>query len=344
MQTDFSNTHGSAPQADAPEGTPGVAIDDAADDTADDTAAPASVDSPGRTPEESSAPTGFGRRRRRLSDEETARRMLETAAASLTESGLTVSLEHLRLEDVIRDAGVSRSAVYRRWPHKDLFLADLLVLLAQSHHQLSPVSSQRATATVRDKVLQNLEQMGTENGRLQVLTDLLRVLVLEDFQESYASDQWRTYLALTVTVISLPQGRLRTQVQQALTESEALLTEQVATSYRTVAELFGMRLRPRMQTTYGTLARLGTATIRGLIVQAFASPEVVDERVTGSLFGREGEWSLPALGLIGTITTYLEPDPDVEWSADAIEDLRQRLESTEDLFSGGGAHPEPPSR
>jgi hypothetical protein len=29
--------------------------------------------------------------------------------------------EHISFEDVIREADVSRSSAYRRWPHKDLF-------------------------------------------------------------------------------------------------------------------------------------------------------------------------------------------------------------------------------
>jgi AcrR family transcriptional regulator len=53
--------------------------------------------------------------------------------------GLTVSLDHISLEEVIRDADVSRSAVYRRWPYKDLFFSDLVKELARS-----------ATATILD--------------------------------------------------------------------------------------------------------------------------------------------------------------------------------------------------
>lgn len=76
------------------------------------------------------AATGLTRRRRRLSDAETAARMLRAGAESVERTGLTVSLEHLSLEDLIHTAGVARSAVYRRWPYKDLFFGDLLRELA----------------------------------------------------------------------------------------------------------------------------------------------------------------------------------------------------------------------
>src|ERR1700761_7275928 len=75
-------------------------------------------------------PTGLARRERRLSDSETERRMLNAALAIVSRSGLTVSLDHLSFEDIIRDADVSRSAVYRRWPYKDLFFSDLVKQLA----------------------------------------------------------------------------------------------------------------------------------------------------------------------------------------------------------------------
>ena len=79
----------------------------------------------------SQAPTGLARRGRRLSDQETEQRMLQAAVAMVHRTGLTVSLEHISFEDVIRDADVSRSAVYRRWPYKDLFFSDLVKELAK---------------------------------------------------------------------------------------------------------------------------------------------------------------------------------------------------------------------
>src|SRR5674476_636519 len=76
-------------------------------------------------------PTGVARRRQRISDGETEQRMLEAALALVESQGLTVSLDHLSLENVIARADVSRSSAYRRWPYKDLFLADLLVAVAR---------------------------------------------------------------------------------------------------------------------------------------------------------------------------------------------------------------------
>src|SRR6185437_6301456 len=81
---------------------------------------------------ETGAPTGLARRGRRLPDRETEQRMLRTAVAMVRRDGLTVSLDSISLEDVIRDADVSRSAVYRRWPYKDLFISDLVKELAKN--------------------------------------------------------------------------------------------------------------------------------------------------------------------------------------------------------------------
>ena len=59
--------------------------------------------------------------RRRGDSEETARRVLEAAAAEFTERGdLAV------VADIARRAGVTPGAVYPRWPHKSDLMADAL--------------------------------------------------------------------------------------------------------------------------------------------------------------------------------------------------------------------------
>ena len=83
---------------------------------------------------------------------ETEQRMLEATVAMVTHEGLTVSLDHLSLEDIIRDADVSRSAVYRRWPFKDLFFSDLVKELAKN-----------ATPTIAEDEVTLMRQVLTEH-------------------------------------------------------------------------------------------------------------------------------------------------------------------------------------
>ncbi len=58
--------------------------------------------------------------------------MLAAAVTMATAHGLTVSLDHIRLDEVIEAADVARTSAYRRWPYKDLVIADLLVELASA--------------------------------------------------------------------------------------------------------------------------------------------------------------------------------------------------------------------
>lgn len=58
-------------------------------------------------------------------DSNTRQRILDTALAEVERHGLTVSLEHLGLERIIKASGVSRATAYRHWPTKADFLADV---------------------------------------------------------------------------------------------------------------------------------------------------------------------------------------------------------------------------
>lgn len=270
--------------------------------------------------------TGVGRRRPRLSDEETQQRMLRAAAAMVGATGLTVSLDHLRLEDVIREAGVSRSTVYRRWPHKDEFLADLLLELAGGQAALDTTGGDAASDTVRAVLRAHLDGLETAAGRRALFADLVRETARQDFLHIHGAPQWRTYLALTATAAGLPAGQLRDDVQAALTASEQRLTAAIARSHATVAGLLGLRLRPDQPVTFTALAHLGNAVMRGFVVKALTDPALADAQVDG--------WTLPALGLHAILDAHLEPDPAVEWNAERIVGLRAVAEGSGDLFAG----------
>ncbi len=270
------------------------------------------------------APTGLARRGRRLPDHETAQRMLRTAVDMVHRTGLTVSLDHISLEDVIREAGVSRSAVYRRWPYKDLFFSDLVRELATN---ATPKLVEDELAMIRDIVAARLDWLDTPERRWGLVIELFRRLALLDFDTLYGSAGWRTYVALHATFMSLADGDLRDQVQAALGESERAHLARIAKAWGQLAGLFGYRLRPELGATFATLAPLLSASMRGLVIMALSMPEIATQRTAAAPFGAaaQEEWSLPAIGLASIASSFLEPDPDVVWDDARIATVRQAL-------------------
>jgi len=269
-------------------------------------------------------PTGLARRRRRLPDQETEQRMLRTAVAMVNRTGLTVSLDHIGLEDVIRDAGVSRSAVYRRWPYKDLFISDLVKQLAKD---ATPTIVTDELAMIRRIAADRPDWLETSELRHGLVIEMFRQLSLLDFQTLFESAGWRTYLALHATFMSLADGTLRDQVQTALAASERAHNARIARAWQQLTGIFGYRLRPGLGATFETLATLLSATMRGLIIMALSTPGIAGHRVETSPFGAVGqdEWSLPAMGLAGIASAFLEPDPEIQWDDDRLASVRRAL-------------------
>ena len=269
-------------------------------------------------------PTGLGRRRRRLSDAETERRMLRAAVAMVNRTGLTVSLDHIGLEDVIREADVSRSAVYRRWPYKDLFISDLVRQLAAN---ATPTIVADEVAMIRQIAAGHLDWLGTPELRHALVMELLRQLPLLDFQTLYSSAGWRTYLALHATFMSLADGELRDEVGAALAQSEREHRARVAQAWEQLTGLLGYRLRPEAGVTFDIVATLLDAAIRGLVIMALPTPGIAAHRVRAWPAGAvaSAEWSLPALGMAGLASAFLEPDPAVEWDSDRIARVGRAL-------------------
>jgi AcrR family transcriptional regulator len=268
--------------------------------------------------------TGLGRRRQRLSDRETEQRMLQAAMGMISRAGLTVSLDHISFEDVIRDAGVSRSSAYRRWPYKDLFLSDLVKQLAKD---ATPTIVSDELELIRRVVAEHPDWTETAELRHSLVIELFRQLALFDFQTVHASAQWRTYLALYAAFMSLADSGLRDQVQAALGQSERDHIDRVAKAWERMTGLLGYRLRPELGATFTDVAALADATLRGLVIKALSMPEIAERRLQAIPFGAasQDEWSLPAIGLASIASAFLEPDPAVAWGKERRATLREAL-------------------
>ncbi len=276
-------------------------------------------------PEHAQAPTGLGRRERRLPDEELRRRMLRAAVAMVHDTGLTVSLDHISFEEVIRDADVSRSAAYRRWPYKDLFYGDLIEELAKEGAPPGIVDAEYAL--IRQTVREFTGELDTPGQRHELLTELFRGLALLDFQSLAGSPEWQTYIALQAALNSIADAARRDRVRAALAASELERRARVAAAWELLAELFGYRIRPETGATFDTLITLVDAALRGLIIMAQPVPGIAAALISARPFGAASarEWSLPALGAAALATAFLEPDPGITWNGDRIARIRQLL-------------------
>lgn len=246
----------------------------------------------------------------------------------INSAGLTVGLDHISFEDVIHHASVARSAAYRRWPYKDLFFSDLLKELARGASPAIAVSNPAATEAVRQVILDHLDWVAEPGRRTALVAEVLRQGALKELQIFSDSPEWRTYLALQATFLSLADNELRTEILASMQQSEADLTAGLAEAYQKIAELLGCRLRPELKVTFADVAQLTTAATRGMVIMAPSSPELATRTIHADLFGapRSADWTQPALALAGIVMTFIEADPDVEFDEGRLEALRAEFE------------------
>ena len=134
-------------------------------------------------------------------------RVLNTALSQITEHGMTVSLEHLSLEEIIRASGVSRASAYRIWPNKQRFLADVLVSAVRATRL--EVDSQAEVAQLTALLDANPSFATDAQVRRDVIVEGLRISIQADFERIASSPQWATYLSLNATCRGLADSSLR---------------------------------------------------------------------------------------------------------------------------------------
>jgi AcrR family transcriptional regulator len=254
--------------------------------------------------------------------------MIHAATEIIERFGLTVSLDHISFEDVIQRAAVSRSAAYRRWPYKEMFFKDLLKELAKAARPAAVAGFATTVPLLGGIALDSLDSLGSAEGRGNLIRELIRRGALNDFEIMFGSIEWRTYLALHSTFLSVADDDLRQSLQIALADSDRDFIARIARGWSQLAGILGYRLRAELDASFETVATLASATLRGLVIMALSTPDIATRRLRARPLGatKAADWSLAGLTAASIADTFLEPDPDIDWTPERLAAVRKSLE------------------
>jgi AcrR family transcriptional regulator len=227
----------------------------------------------------------------RVPAEEVRQRMLDAGRELALEAGAALTIEHLRLEEVIQRARTPRSSVYRLWPYREEYTDDLLCYLAGAGSWFNdrPVLDPETSAVAGRVIIDNAHLLATVAGRRALLCEVVRVTCARNYEVLTGSAPWRLHMALITTLGSTRSGDARKRIAAALEDSQRRSRESLVALLGHLAQQLGTRMRDPAY-TLDHVALTG-----GLLVQALALRNVqVQAAVDGAADGGAATEGAPA--------------------------------------------------
>lgn len=248
----------------------------------------------------------------RIPDSETRDRVMSAARDLLKPTGLSVTLGDLSAEEIIAAAGVSRSAAYRLWPTKDALVSDVLTFLATSPEMSFDVTDAGSMRAALQVACDNLDQLDTAAGRRDLLLRCCQIGGETQFGSITGSFDWRTWVALVVTVAAT-HGE-DTTIRDRLRATRYQSTAGLAEFYEAMAGFMGLRLRADFGGDWLTASKLVSSLFDGLALNNAVAADFTADRVEAAPFGstQTSSWTLPGLGFAAIASSLLEPDPEYD--------------------------------
>ncbi|MGC1570151.1 hypothetical protein [Trebonia sp.] len=263
----------------------------------------------------------------RVPAEEVRRRMLEAGRELAIESGAALTIEHLRVEEIIQRARVPRSSAYRMWPYREEYIDDLLCYLAGAGNWFNdrPVFDPETFTVLKQAVEDNRELIGSPEGRRALLCEIVRLTVAQNYAALTESGTWRLHMALSATLGSTRSGEARQKIAAALEQSQRVSRDSLVAVFGFLAAELGLRMRhpaatiEHMQLAGGLLVQ--SVALRNVQVRAAAGGDdsgeaaLVDTLLNAplpgpGLHGQPAEWTLAAFAYMGVVDAFIELDPD----------------------------------
>jgi hypothetical protein len=241
------------------------------------------------------------------------------------EAGAALTIEHLRLEEVIQRARVPRSSVYRLWAYREDYIDDLLCYLAGPGSVFNDrVVFDPETFAVIDRVLTDNKQMlGTQEGRRGLLREVVRLAAARNYEALSESPAWRLHTALIATLGQTRSGQAREKIAASLEDAHTRSRDSMVGLFGYLAGVLGLRMRDPARTAEHMMLA------GGLLVQSLALRNVQVQVAVGDtpdaahvdrllnapipgpgLNGEPADWSLVAFSYLAIVESFAELDPD----------------------------------
>ena len=232
--------------------------------------------------------------------------MLEAAVERVKVDGLHLDYANIELEDLIRAAGVPRSTVFRIWPDRAAFVADLVRALFEADGGFDMGFDVHTLEVLQHAIARGADAPPHE--RAAILRDLLRAAVTHNMVAVQGTVAWRAYRTLSAALSSgdaVPGGD---GMRALLSEIVDRYASNMAEVYRAINGAFGLRMRDGVDERDLSLAIM--AMIEGMSDHRRINPSMVDAPRT-IVLGPEGarDWHLAGIAVWGIYEAFTQTDP-----------------------------------
>lgn len=240
----------------------------------------------------------------RLSKAEVRARLLDHAVGIIDREGVRMSVEHLRMEKLIREAGVPRSTVYRVWPTRQDFYDELIV--AVPHRTLPGRLDENALKIGDAHVHRSIDALVTEQGRRAVQEQAIAAAVQANYDHTFTSVPWRNFVAVAASLDAHDDQQTRDAIGAALRVRQMHFIENMAKFYEHVFEELRLRLKPELGMDFQRFTVALAAYVEGLCIARLVVPELV----TGPIRAEgPAERTLAIVGFTALYDAFSEPIP-----------------------------------
>lgn len=235
----------------------------------------------------------------RRTGDETRALLLRVGMQMLLERGVSAGVQHIRLQDVLRHAGLTTGAAYRLWADQSDYQRDLAVAMVRlrlsgpADYARTAVDDLIAAGASGDDVIRAAAEAHIRTAGRD----------MEDPADALDAQQFLISLALRSAAQTWPE--LRDASKQRHDESIADFAE----FYSYVFERYGLRMKSPLTITDFTEAM--AAMGEGFAIRALEELEHPRYDVSEDDEMPAGQWSLFALGvraLVNEFTVSIEPD------------------------------------